>query len=58
MIVASMKRVGPEQKNLTDETKKLRDQEQNSVGAVEGLYAAFKGSTGIAIDYKPPADEK
>lgn len=58
-VVSLMKQGIPDEKKLSEEAAKLLDQEQASTRTMEGQYAAFKGLTGITVDYEyPPSSDE
>lgn len=44
----------PEKKRLETESDELRKDEQESSQRLQEEYAAFKGITGVTVDYEPP----
>lgn len=54
-VFSLMQQKIPEKKRLESEADKLRRDEQASVQQLQEQYAAFKGITGITLDYVEPA---
>jgi hypothetical protein len=55
-IVNVMREKIPEKKRLSDEGDRLRNEEQAFGRTAQEQYAAFKGMTGVTLDYvEPPA---